>query len=370
MKKYVILIMSFVLSGCQFFASSFEVPNAIDSVILGPKSTYIITNNQSLYVLGSHGSNSTAEPKAIMSDIKHVYNDWFTTLVLKSDGTLWEWGSSRVFSRLSQDQNDEPIKVLEDVKYMWGNQSRLIYVLKNDDSLWAIGHDECRVKPYNPNESNAPLKLNKVLEGVKDVSVQVYSSNAFVQMLDGSVRMWGTTQVNQKNDVLSLFVEEGVTCQSEPLEVQFDVDFEKIIYTNGALLYVTKQNELYGLGNNENNYFSNSSEVMISRPMLMAYSIKDVQSSPFFIHVLTQSDDLFVVNNSLEVSNSNVILFNTSHFIQFLEDVKIFTVGSANTMAIQNDGSIYGWGSNEYQQLGGNRSKDITKPTKIGQSRP
>lgn len=367
MKIVLISIIVVLLSGCQLLASSFELPVTIDNIILGPRTTFFITDKQTLYGLGSFGASYVNKPIPIMSDVTQVISTWNTTVVLKKDGSLWEWGSSRVFSREPYEKKDEIVKVLDHVKSIWGNESNLVYVLKNDDSLWVIGHDDCRVNPQSNVKSESLYKLTKVLDGVKDVSVQSFSGNAIATTLDGKHYIWGSTVSDNKHqDVLSLFTDQDVTCQSTPLEVDIDFNVRQILYHHQALLIITEESELYGLGSNHYNRLSSSSETMIKKPTKMATNIKHVQSSVFSTYVLSRHHALYRINNgNTPIENSSGV-----HLLNILNDVDMIYSGVGSTMAITRDGIIYGWGNNEYNQLGHSNVKVISKLTKIGTLNP
>jgi len=366
--KRIAFILILILGGCQLLDSSFKLSNTINSIAIGGRTTYIVTDSKTLYALGEVGSKYVNEPTPIMSNIEHIYSEWNTTIALDTNGSLWEWGKSRIFSYLPTDKQNEPVRVLEDVKNVWGNQSRVIYVLKNDDSLWVIGNDECRVKSSIPNESTNPKELSKVLEGVKDVIVQPHSSNAIVRMLDGRFYMWGAkTSNNKTKDVISLFLDEGVSCQSTPIEVSFDFNIKHLIYDHQALLFITEDDSLYGLGNNSNYRLNNSSETMLDTPYKITDDVKDVQTSAISIYILKRDNTLYELVNELLPSNSDA---TGVYLTSILGNVDFVSSGVGSTIAKTKDGIIYGWGNNEYNQLGNTFDKIVSKPTKIGQSRP
>ena len=368
MKRLTIIVLCCLLSGCQFWTSSFELPVLIDDIILGPRTTFFITNKQTLYGLGSFGASYVNKPIPIMSDVRNVISTWNTTIVLKKDGTLWEWGSARVFSKEPYEKKDEISKVLDNVKSIWGNESNLVYVLKEDDSLWVIGHNDCRVNPQPYVESGSMFKLTKVLEGVKEVSVQPFSGNAIASTLYGKHYIWGSTTFDsQRQDVLSLFTDHDVTCQSTPLEVSIEFSVNQIVYQDQALLILTKEGDLYGLGSNHYSRLNSSSETMIKTPTKMATNIKRVQSSAFSIYVLSHQHALYRIENERNSPTQGV---SAVYLSNILNNVEMISSGVGSTMAITRDGIIYGWGNNEYNQLGHSNVKVISKLTKIGILKP
>jgi alpha-tubulin suppressor-like RCC1 family protein len=370
MKKSLLIIILLTLYGCQVLTPSFVLTDSIDSILITHRTSYFISNQKNLYGLGYLNSKSVNEPTLIMTDVKHVVSLSNVTFALKNDGSLWEWGSSRLFSVQPNEKKEEMLRVLDDVKMIWGNESRLLYILKNDDSLWVLGQEDCRVNPQPNVESGSVHRLTKVLDDVKEVSVETFSGSAIARTLDGRWFIWGGSKdaVIDRN-VLSLFFDQDVTCQSVPLEISFDYNIKHMVYAHQALLFITQENELYGLGNNHNFRINNSFETIIKTPFKIATDVKNVQTDVFSIYILKNDNALYRLENWRNTPTQGV---DSVYHHQILSDVEVISsgVGSGSAIAITKNGIIYGWGNNQYNQLGGSQSKVLDKVTKIGQIKP
>jgi alpha-tubulin suppressor-like RCC1 family protein len=370
MKKSLLIIILLMLYGCQVLTPSFVLTDSIDSIFITHRTSYFISNQKNLYGLGYLNSMAVTEPTPIMTDVKHVVSLSNVTFALKNNGSLWEWGSSRLFSVQPNEKKDEMLRVLDDVKMIWGNESRLLYILKNDDSLWVLGQDDCRVNPRSNVESGSVHRLTKVLDEVKEVSVETFSGSAIARTLDGRWFIWGGSKdaIIDRN-VLSLFFDQDVTCQSVPLEISFDYNIKHMVYAHQALLFITQENELYGLGNNHNFRINNSFETIIKTPFKIATDVKNVQTDVFSIYILKNDNALYRLENWRNTPTQGV---DSVYLHQILSDVEVISsgVGSGSAIAITKNGTIYGWGNNQYNQLGGSQSKVLDKVTKIGQIKP
>lgn len=370
MKKGLLIIILLTLYGCQVLTPSFVLSDSIDSIFITHRTSYFISNQKNLYGLGYLNSKSVNEPTLIMTDVKHVVSLSNVTFALKNDGSLWEWGSSRLFSVQPNEKKDEMLRVLDDVKMIWGNESRLLYILKNDDSLWVLGQEDCRVNPQPNVESGSVHRLTKVLDDVKEVSVETFSGSAVARTLDGRWFIWGGSKdaVIDRN-VLSLFFDQDVTCQSVPLEISFDYNIKHMVYAHQALLFITQENELYGLGNNHNFRINNSFETIIKTPFKIATDVKNVQTDVFSIYILKNDSALYRLENWRNTPTQGV---DSVYHHQILSDVEVISsgVGSGSAIAVTKNGIIYGWGNNQYNQLGGSQSNVLDKATKIGQIKP
>lgn len=370
MKKGLLIIILLTLYGCQVLTPSFVLSDSIDSIFITHRTSYFISNQKNLYGLGYLNSKSVNEPTLIMTDVKHVVSLSNVTFALKNDGSLWEWGSSRLFSLQPNEKKEEMLRVLDDVKMIWGNESRLLYILKNDDSLWVLGQEDCRVNPQPNVESGSVHRLTKVLDDVKEVSVETFSGSAVARTLDGRWFIWGGSKdaVIDRN-VLSLFFDQDVTCQSVPLEISFDYNIKHMVYAHQALLFITQENELYGLGNNHNFRINNSFETIIKTPFKIATDVKNVHTDVFSIYILKNDSALYRLENWRNTPTQGV---DSVYHHQILSDVEVISsgVGSGSAIAITKNGTIYGWGNNQYNQLGGSQSNVLDKATKIGQIKP
>jgi hypothetical protein len=126
---------------------------------------------------------------------------------------------------------------------------------------------------------------------------------------------------------------------------------------------------LYGLGNNHNFRINNSFETIIKTPFKIATDVKNVHTDVFSIYILKNDSALYRLENWRNTPTQGV---DSVYHHQILSDVDVISsgVGSGSAIAITKNGTIYGWGNNQYNQLGGSQSKVLDKVTKIGQIKP
>ena len=58
---------------------------------------------------------------------------------------------------------------------------------------------------------------------------------------------------------------------------------------------------------------------------------------------------------------------NRTRPVKILDGVRQVSAGYSRTMAILNDGSLWGWGRNKYGQIGDGTTTDRTRPVKIAE---
>jgi hypothetical protein len=136
--------------------------------------------------------------KKLMDGVKQVAGN---NMILKNDGTVWTWGDNfygeigngvrtdfnfsmteEEAKSLNRDQ-PTPVKVLDDVKYIASNE-HTCYAIKSDDSLWVWGSNFQGIG-LMPEDTRYILTPTKVYDDVKQVAVGTY--HALILINDGTL---------------------------------------------------------------------------------------------------------------------------------------------------------------------------------------
>lgn len=183
-----------------------------------------------------YGDMYQSVPVKIMDDVVYVSG----SAAIKSDGSLWMWGSNSFGQLMYKNVGDQldshgdryqsvPVKVMDDVIFVDAVDTT-IAAIKSDGSLWMWGSDYdgklgCGSE-YAPE--NLPVK---VLNDVAAVSV---GHNVAAVKRDGSLWMWGPNQngqIPELKNVTAVYtptkVLDGVSavyCSSvEPMAIKYYV---------------------------------------------------------------------------------------------------------------------------------------------------
>lgn len=170
-----------------------KVMSDVSAIATNGDTGYALKTNGSVYYWGSHAEygydRSKSSPTFITSSVKSIAagsGDFL--LMIKEDGSLWGWNdnSQGQLGDTNQTAHYTPVKIMEDVIYCAAG-SRTSYAIRSDNSLWAWGYNA-----YGEigDGTKAGKKIpTKILDDVKIVSAD--GNRALAIKFDGSLWQWG-----------------------------------------------------------------------------------------------------------------------------------------------------------------------------------
>ena len=144
-------------------------------------------------------------PSLIMGDAVAVSTHSSTTMVVRTDGSLWAWGrnaSGRIgdgtitmigfgadFMPITVADNDRsyPIHIMDDVRDVFISELRTM-ATKNDGSLWVWGHIQGDVNEYDGLNTHR-LSPDHLMDDVRHVVK--HGETALILQNDGTLWTWG-----------------------------------------------------------------------------------------------------------------------------------------------------------------------------------
>jgi alpha-tubulin suppressor-like RCC1 family protein len=279
------------------------------------------------------------------------------TLALRTDGTVWAWGSNDIgqLGNGSFQNSSIPVQVpgLRGISGI--SASRHTLALKNDGTVWAWGGNA-----YGELGNGTTLGSTTPVEvpGLTGVSA-ISAGRGFSVALkyDGTVWTWGQTMPNST-----------YTYSTTPVQVNGLTDVTSISAGGGYSIALKKDGTVWGwgaLGNGEYGVLFNS---VTPVPISGLTNVAEISARYYQIAVLKNDGTVWFVGilGSLSPTITRPLQ------VGGLSGVMSIATGHANTLALKSDGTVWAWGNNIWGQLGngqvGNSPPtylDSTTPTQV-----
>ena len=240
-------------------------------------------------------------------------------LAVKTDGSLWAWGSNYV-GQLGNGTNQMlpvPTQIGSSTDWKFASAGvNYSMAIKNDGSLWHWGN--YTIRTTQNGTSTTVIDLNSTLPiklGTANDWKYVFAgySSSYAIKNDGSLWAWGYNNLGQLGD--STYIN-----QETPIRIGRDNNWKFLVAGNGHVLAQKTDGTLWAWGSNSYGQLGNGNFTRMNYPV--------------------------------KISNDT--------------DWKIISARGYQSSAIKNDGTLWTWGYNYYGQLGQNSTSSVNVPTKVG----
>lgn len=307
-----------------------------ESVSCGDQFVGAVENGGALFMWGRNTSGQLGNGTFInqfTSNTQVAGNDWRAvstskfvdnnlqtggahTLAIKTNGTLWAWGSNSEgqLGNGSTENSNVPVQIGTDTDWeMVAAGSLHSIALKSDGTLWAWGNNAYgQLGNGTFISANTPIQMGVEANWEK---ISTYESHNLAIKSNGTLWAWG------KNNFYQLGQNNNNQNQNAPIQVGSGTNW---IFPQAGYQYSFSMKEdstLWGWGN----------------------------------------------NSTGQLGNGSIGSFNPNP-IQIGASAKWINVsaGGEHTVAIRADSTLWGWGMNFFGQLGqGNNTFQITSPVQI-----
>ena len=239
-----------------------------------------------------------------------------SSAAIKNNGTLWTWGDNEYHQLGDGTTTDSTMPHQMGTATNWASVScGMVHVLalKNNGTLWAWGDNSSgQLGNGNGNETTAIVQVTTAANW--QFIDAGYMHNSAIRT-DGTLWVWGR---NQDNQMGSGFPAGGYL--ATPSRFGTDANWQSVSGGAESTVAIKTDGTLWGWGTNTNGQLGNGTHS--------------------YRGVATQSG---TDNNWLAVSSG----------------IGTFTLG------LKQDGSVWGWGSNGYGQVGDGTNQSRSVPTRI-----
>lgn len=320
-------------------------------------------------------------PVKVMEDVASVSCGLSYTAALKTDGTLWTWGSNRdgQLGNGTFSDGDKPIQVLDGVVAM-DCGARHMAAIKTDGSLWMWGDN--RFGELGPEWTSAETCQAEPVKVMEDVAA-VSCGNSFTAVIkeDGTLWTWGRNDRGQlgngSGEGTSLLDDWNTwTFQTTPEQVMDNV----VAVSCGELCCAAIRSDgtLWTWGDNGWGQLGigkgANPDSFSARPVQAMEDVAMVRCSDTVAAVKTDGSLWMWGADSAHIfANAEIPweMFGRDRIPCQISPIKVMDGVAAvdvneSAAAIRTDGTLWTWGANSYGQLGvGTKSSWEAEPTQV-----
>lgn len=275
------------------------------------------------------------------------------SLAIKKDGTLWAWGYN------SKGQLGDSSTIDKNIPIQIGTDNNWLHVsaglthslgLKKDNSLWAWGENIYgQLGDGTTANKIMPIKIGAANDW-KSIVVG-YSGGYYSAALknDGSLWTWGYNKMGQLGDGTNIN-------KTVPTKVGAGFNWVKLSAGNSYMHAIQTDGSLWGWGDNSYAQLGDSSYVSKNIPVKIGVDTNwvSVSTGTNFTVAIKKDGSIWGwgsnTNKQLGEGFSDYTVVPNK--LSTEKDWSSIIAGVTYTIAVKKDGNVWSWGENDYYQLG------------------
>lgn len=292
-------------------------------------------------------ANITATPK--------IEAGWAHSLAIKSDGTVWAWGSNSncQFGNGSTTSINAPIQINNDITDISAGQYHSLF-LKGDGTVWGCGSNlNGELGNGTTTTSKVPVEVSNLTE---IVAISNLGSHSLALKSDGTVWAWGKNNYGQLGN--------GTTNNSSvPTKVSNLTDVIAISSGYWSSLALKSDGTVWIWGQQCPTMICSNVPVKVTN----LTGIIAISAGMNNYLVLKSDGTVWAwgFNGYGQLGNGTTTNSTTPVQVSGLSGVTAISVEGNHSLALKSDGTVWAWGHNKFGQLGNGTTTNSITPGKV-----